>query len=96
MLRRLEPIIEHEVPVAFERAQPHIWPMAARDRYGYDLKCERCGVTGRIECSENDYPFMSSPDFRVDSLSGPFVLSKLGATSVLTDVECEACGEKVW
>lgn len=85
-----------EVLVASNRVQPHIECMASRDRYGYDLKCERCGVEGRIECSEDDYPFMRSPDFRIDSLSGPFTIARLGTTSVMTDVVCESCGEKVW
>lgn len=85
-----------EAGFALSAAKAYHDGMAARDRYGYDLKCDRCGSEGRIECSEDDYPFMRSPDFRVDSLTGPFTVAKLGETSVMTDVVCNSCREKVW
>lgn len=70
--------------------------MAARDRYGSDLECVACGTVGRIECSENDYAFMRSVDFRIDSLDGPFSASKVGKTAVETEIVCASCGAVVW
>lgn len=70
--------------------------MAARDRYGSSFECTGCGAKGSIKCSENDYPFMKSLDFQIDALEGPFEVTKMGETSVSTDVICISCKIKVW
>lgn len=69
--------------------------MAARDRYSSDLTCDDCGTVGRARFSENDYPFMSSIDFSVDGIEGPFVATKVGPNIMTTEICCRSCGKKV-
>lgn len=46
--------------------------MAARDRYSYEVKCPQCGQIGVFLVSEDDYPFMTSPDRVVEKIEGNF------------------------
>lgn len=68
--------------------------MAARDRWTMTITCPNCGHSGSAECSESDYPFMSSPDFRYDALPAGFSRGKrLRDTRQQTFVVCK-CGEE--
>jgi hypothetical protein len=65
--------------------------MAARDRFTISLKCPKCGRTGEAQVSEDDYPFMRSPRFSVDSLPDGFEVKKHAATRVETEIICSTC-----
>ncbi|MGY3584434.1 hypothetical protein ACVIGB_006508 [Bradyrhizobium sp. USDA 4341] len=53
--------------------------MAARDRFELQLRCPKCGAHGKAKASEEDYPFMSNPGFRVDELPADFEIVKPAA-----------------
>ncbi len=71
----------------------HIARMAARDDWSVSLICPKCGKGGEAEFSENDYPFMKKSDFRVESVSQGFEVSKHGDTSCTTEIICSDCKE---
>jgi len=65
--------------------------MAARDRFELDLTCPQCGATGTAQVSEDDYPFMRSPHFRIDEIPAGFVMTKAAATRHETEAMCSKC-----
>ena len=65
--------------------------MAARDRFDIALKCPNCGNEGVARVSEDDYPFMRSPDFRIDSLPSGFIETKSAERRQDTEVMCFTC-----
>ena len=67
--------------------------MAARDRYSVSVKCSKCGETGVIHYSENDYPFMNSLDQEVDKIEGRFTARNIDKNRV--EITCSACGTVV-
>ena len=42
--------------------------MASRDRYSWNLACEKCGNKGVLHISEDDYPFMNKLHRAVDKV----------------------------
>ncbi len=66
--------------------------MSARDHFTMKLKCPKCGHAGIAEVSEDDYPFMKSPHFRIDELPAGFVVTKMADTMNGTIVSCAKCG----
>ena len=46
--------------------------MAARDRYSYEVICPSCNQIGKLHVSEDDHPYMTSPDRTVDKIEGEF------------------------
>ena len=47
--------------------------MASRDRYAWEVSCDKCGNKGVLHISEDDYPFMKNPHRAVDRVDGDFV-----------------------
>jgi RecJ-like exonuclease len=70
--------------------------MAARDRWTIELKCPQCGAGGTARVSEDDYMFMRSPGFRVDSVPDGFEVTKETEYQDQTDIGCAKCKIKVW
>lgn len=67
------------------------WRTASRDRFTIDLKCPKCGKPGTAEVSEDDYPFMRSPGFRIDQIPDGFVETRYSDRRVETFVKCIIC-----
>lgn len=65
--------------------------MASRDRYINNIVCPKCGETGMLHISENDYPFMRKLDKQVDSVEGNFTAKMSGESDI--KVTCGNCGE---
>ncbi len=66
--------------------------MAARDRFEIGLNCVKCGVEGTAEVSEDDHPWMRSPDFTVDFLPDLFKVKKTAQFREKTEIICVTCG----
>lgn len=69
--------------------------MAARDRFTLDLACKHCGTSGMARVSEDDHPYMRSPDFRVDSIPTDFVVTKEAERMMETEIACAHCKGQV-
>lgn len=67
--------------------------MAARDRFEIVLTCPKCGNSGTAKVSEDDYPFMSSPDFTFDDMPDGFSVFKRAEIRANNIIKCK-CGEK--
>ena len=65
--------------------------MAARDRFTIDVKCPKCGVKETVRVSEDDYPFMRSPGFSVDSTPANFTYKQTGDSMSQTTFTCKQC-----
>jgi hypothetical protein len=66
--------------------------MAARDRFELTLRCPKCGATGEAKVSEDDYPFMRSPHFRVDEAPEGFDIVKTANVRAQTEAIHIGCG----
>lgn len=66
--------------------------MAARDRFTWDVTCQKCGNKGVLHISEDDYPFMRNPHRAIDSIEGEFAAEVDRDNKV--HVTC-GCGHKV-
>jgi len=66
--------------------------MAARDRFEMDINCPSCGVGGTAQVSEEDYPFMRNPGFRVDAFPEGLSEAKRAPYRHETEVKCQ-CGK---
>lgn len=66
--------------------------MASRDRYSWDLACDKCGNKGVLHISEDDYAFMKKLHRAVDRVDGQFAADVDGDNKV--HVTCK-CGHKV-
>lgn len=65
--------------------------MAARDKFGWNLKCLPCGTSGHVSVSEDDYPFMRDPNFTVDRIDGEFYVKTAGKNSATIEIACKRC-----
>lgn len=63
--------------------------MAARDRHWFNAKCPGCGQTGRVLVSEENHPYMRSPDTRVLQVEGDFTTQVTNEVDV--EVTCSRC-----
>lgn len=71
--------------------------MAARDRFELQICCPQCGTQGEAKVSEDDYPFMRSPRFRIDELPAGFVVVKQAAhrqNTVLIHTSCKVISDR--
>jgi len=68
--------------------------MAAKDRYSCEIECPSCGQKGRLEISEDDYPFMNFKNVHrsVDGVEGDFAAVCLAEDNV--KVTCGLCSEE--
>lgn len=64
--------------------------MAARDKHWFNAKCPRCGQAGRVLVSEENHPYMRSPDTRVVDVEGDFTAQVTNEVNVT--VTCTQCG----
>ncbi len=66
--------------------------MAALDRFQSTYRCKQCGAEAVAEVTENDYPFMSSADRRVDIAAPFYVKHQRNSNDV---VWCSICNIEV-
>ena len=64
--------------------------MAARDCYSATYTCAKCGATGKVFYSENDYSFMSRLDREIDRTEGDVSAEMLDEHNAR--VTCGKCG----
>jgi endogenous inhibitor of DNA gyrase (YacG/DUF329 family) len=63
----------------------------SREHFSYDVTCPRCGRVGKVEASENDYPFMRRVAHRIDFLTEGFEVTKHDDTGIRTEISCATC-----
>ncbi|MBI1685877.1 hypothetical protein [Caulobacter hibisci] len=66
--------------------------MVERDFWSWNVKCDDCGVHGRIDVSEWDDPVEKPYGFRVDVVTPGFVIKHHGQTGLDTAIACGQCG----
>ncbi len=66
--------------------------MASRDHFTIKVRCPKCGNHGEARVSEDDYPFMKSPGFRVDRDADGFTYTQTGDSKSETKFKCLMCG----
>lgn len=66
--------------------------MASRDRFSFQFSCPACGQKGVIHWSENDYPFMTNNDRRLEEIDGNFFGSMIDEYDAT--ICCKQCGHK--
>lgn len=65
--------------------------MAARDRYTSDIECPKCNQKGVLYISEDDHPYMQSPDRAIDKVEGNFdTYVSRGVNVTITCRDCKA------
>lgn len=65
--------------------------MAARDRFEFEITCKKCKSSGIVKASEEDHPWMRSPDFTVDDLPDGWSVEAHAEFRRDTKVKCR-CG----
>jgi Zn ribbon nucleic-acid-binding protein len=66
--------------------------MAARDRFTSEIICPFCNQKGVLHLSEEDHPYMRSPDRTVDKIIGNFHTSV--SNGVQVSITCKECNTK--
>ena len=65
--------------------------MAARDRFTSKVICPKCGQEGVLHISEDDHPYMRSPNREIDGIDGEFRASvREGIEVSVVCVKCES------
>lgn len=67
--------------------------MAARDRYNFEVTCERCDSRGRVFVSEEDHTYINSLDRRIDKIEGEF--EELQIKDEDSQIICARCKQVV-
>jgi hypothetical protein len=74
-----------------DHASRYITGMTARDTWGFEITCPRCGHTGTVSVSEEDHRYMPAAHFEVDSVSEGFRIQKMGASASTIEITCSTC-----